>query len=56
MFLEVSIYLFISSSVTLPFLISSDFILACSDSILVDNCSEDISREKNAIDDFLGGS
>ena len=52
MFLEVSIYLLISSSVTLPRLTSSDLILACSDKILVDNCSEDISNEKNATEDF----
>ena len=45
-------YLFISSSVTLPLLISSDLICACSDKILVDNCSEDISNEKKATDDF----
>ena len=44
-------YLFISSSVTLPLLMSSDLILACSDKILVDNCSEDISNEKKAIED-----
>ena len=31
---------------------SSDFILACSERILVDNCSEDISSEKKATDDF----
>ena len=32
---------------------SLELILACSEIILVDNCSEDISREKKAIDDFL---
>ena len=41
------------SSEILPRLISLDAIRACSDNILVDNCSEDISKEKNAIDDFL---
>ena len=32
---------------------SFDLILACSANILVDNCSEDISREKKAIVDFF---
>ena len=52
MFLEVSIYLLISLSVTFPLLMSSDLMRACSDKILVDNCSEDISNEKKAIEDF----
>ena len=52
MFLDVSIYLLTSSSVTFPRLISSDLILACSDKILVDSCSDDISKEKKAIEDF----
>ena len=50
MFLDVSIYLLTSSSVTFPRLISSDLILACSDKILVDSCSDDISKEKKAIE------
>ena len=41
------------SSDILPRLISFDPILACSEIILVDNCSDDISREKNATEDFL---
>ena len=45
-------YLFISSSVTFPRLMSSDLILACSDKILVESCSDDISKEKNATDDL----
>ena len=40
------------SSDIFPLLISFEPILDCSESILVDSCSEDISKEKNAIDDF----
>ena len=32
---------------------SFDLIFACSDKILVESCSDDISSEKNATDDFL---
>ncbi len=53
MFLEDSINLLNSSSDTYPLLMSFDFILDCSDKILVENCSEDISKEKNAMEDFL---
>ena len=35
-----------------PLLISLDLILDCSERILVDNCSEDISNEKKATDVF----
>ena len=45
-------YRLISSSVTFPRHISSELILACSDNILVDNCSEDISIEKKATEDL----
>ena len=51
-FFEVSINLSNCSSEIFPLLISFDFILDCSDKILVDNCSEDISKEKKATDDF----
>ena len=52
-FFEVSINLSNCSSEILPLLISFDVILDCSAKILVDNCSDDISKEKNAIDDFF---
>ena len=53
MFFEVSINLSNCSSEILPLLISFDLILDCSAKILVDNCSDDISNEKKAMDDFL---
>ena len=37
----------------LPLLMSLDFILDCSDKILVDNCSDDISNEKKATEDGM---
>ena len=55
-FFEVSINLSNSSSDILPLLISFDLILDCSAKILVDSCSEDISSEKKAIQDFLPSS
>ena len=42
-----------SSWFILPLLISFDLILDCSDKILVDNCSDDISKEKKATDECL---
>ena len=50
-FFEVSKNLSNCSSDILPLLISFELILACSEIILVDNCSEDISSEKKAIED-----
>ena len=52
-FFDVSKNLSNCSSEILPRLISFELILACSDIILVDNCSDDISSEKKAIEDFL---
>ena len=52
-FFEVSINLSNCSSDIRPLLISFDFILDCYARILVDNCSEDISSEKKAIEDFV---
>ena len=52
-FFEVSINLSNCSSEILPLLISFDFILDCSASILVESCSYDISSEKKAIEDFF---
>ena len=52
-FFEVSIKLSNCSSDILPRLISFDLILDCSAKILVDNCSEDISKEKKATEDFF---
>ena len=52
-FLDVSINLSNCSSEIFPLLISFDLILDCSAKILVDNCSEDISNEKKATDDFF---
>ena len=52
-FFEVSINLSNCSSEIFPLLISFDLILDCSARILVDNCSDDISSEKKAIEDFL---
>ena len=52
-FLEVSMNCSNSFSETLPLLISLDLILDCSERILVESCSEDISREKKATDDFI---
>ena len=51
--LEVSINLLNSSSETFPLLMSFDLIFDCSDKILVESCSDDISSEKKATDDFL---
>ena len=51
-FFEVSINLSNCSSEILPLLMSFDLILDCSDKILVDNFSYDISSEKKAIEDF----
>ena len=51
-FFDVSINFSNSFSDTVPLLISFDFILDCSDKILVDNYSEDISKEKKATEDF----
>ena len=42
-----------SFSDTFPLLISLDLILDCSERILVDSCSEDISKEKKATVDFI---
>ena len=53
MFFDVSKNLSNCSSEILPLLISFDLILDCSAKILVDNCSDDISKEKKAIEDFL---
>ena len=53
MFFEVSINLSNCSSEILPRLMSFDFILDCYANIRVDSCSEDISSEKNAIEDFF---
>ena len=52
-FFEVSINLSNCSSEILPRLISLDLILDCSANILVDNCSDDISSEKKAIEDVF---
>ena len=52
-FLEVSINCSNSFSETFPLLISFDLILDCSESILVDSCSDDISKEKKATVDFI---
>ena len=52
MSLDVSIYLPSSSSVAFPLLISFDLIRDCSDKILVESCSDDISNEKKATEDF----
>ena len=52
-FFEVSKNLSNCSSEILPRLMSLDLILDCSARILVDNCSEDISSEKKAMEDFL---
>ena len=51
-FLEVSINFSNSFSDTFPLLISFYLILDCSQSILVESCSEDISNEKKATVDF----
>ena len=51
-FFEVSMNLSNCSSEIFPRLISLDLILDCSASILVDNCSDYISNEKKAIQDF----
>ena len=56
MFFDVSINLSNCSSDILPRLISFDLILDCSARILVDNCSYDISIEKNTTDDFFPAS
>ena len=55
-FFDVSINLSNCSSEIIPLLISLDFILDCSAIILVDNCSDDISKEKNATQDFFPSS
>ena len=55
-FLDTSINLSNCSSDIFPLLISLDLILDCSARILVDNCSDDISREKKATDDFFPAS
>ncbi len=52
-FFDVSKNLSNCSSEIFPRLISLDLILDCSANILVDNCSDDISKEKKAIEDFL---
>ena len=52
MFLEVSMNRLSCSSDARPRRISLDWILDCSDKILVESCSEDISNEKKATDDF----
>ena len=52
MFFDVSINFSNSFSDTFPLLISLDLILDCSESILVESCSEDISNEKKATVDF----
>ena len=51
-FFDVSINCSNSFSDTFPLLISLDLILACSDSILVESCSDDISKEKKATVDL----
>ena len=51
-FFDVSINFSNSFSDTLPLLMSLDFILDYSDNILVESCSEDISSEKKATEDF----
>ena len=45
-----------SDSDKLPLLISFELIFACSDKILVANCSADISNEKNATLDSVSPS
>ena len=55
-FFDVSINLSNCSSDILPRLMSLDLILDCSAKILVDSCSDDISREKKAIEDFFASS
>ena len=52
-FFDVSINCSNCSSEILPRLISFDFSLYFAASILVDNCSDDISREKKAIEPLL---
>ena len=55
-FLDVSRNCSNCSSEILPLLMSLDLILDCSARILVDNCYDDISREKKAIEDFFSDS